>query len=355
MMDEEEAAFKIPPGSRVTISYPDADGNFSGKEYKVTLPPGQFLNVLAAPPSRHTRPPGNVQQNNIGSLASAPSAPRTPRAPRTIPAVKFPASPLTQGSSTTSAGHSAFSATTVPCSSPATSMPVSRPCATVPVLRPPASPTKVLAQGITGSPCYYVSDLDSDSDGSDDYGSYFLDVDIPESILGKSDPDTPVWKYRVFAHLAHPDELLWDDSCGGTNIYVITRGRCIGILADWKLVQELTQGVSNACQRSCRNIDQAIALYTAAYDNVAGHVPLAVVATKNLEGLISPVIDDRKKSVRGYDIDLQVYGDPLNYHASPISQKNVRQLVSPKSKKLASQALSPASQTSSQPGPSRLQ
>ncbi|KAK7452224.1 hypothetical protein VKT23_012329 [Stygiomarasmius scandens] len=138
-MDEEEAAFKIPPGSRVTISYPDADGNFSGKE---------VLNVLAAPPSRHTRPPGNVQQNNVGSPASAPSAPRTPRAPRTIPAVKFPASPLTQGSSTTSAGHSTFSATTVPCLSPATSTPVSHPCATVPVLCPPASPTKVLAQGM---------------------------------------------------------------------------------------------------------------------------------------------------------------------------------------------------------------
>ncbi|KAK7461782.1 hypothetical protein VKT23_008214 [Stygiomarasmius scandens] len=304
-MDNNSAAFRLPVGSKLIVTCPDSSGNSTQRQYHVSLPAGEFLNVIAV----------------ASAMVSVP--PSTPSASRTVQAV----SPLSPTPSVVNA---------VPASVPKT---------------PKVHGGKV--------PCYNASDFETESESSEDsYGrSYFTDVEIDEEILGSGDPndqDTPVFKYKAFARLAHPDELSWDDSRGGTDIYVVTRGRRIGIFADWSLVHELTYSVPNAVQQHCRSIDEALDVYQAAYDNIAGHVPLAVVPAKVT--ISNPIIDDNLKSIRGHDLDIRVVGDPAHIHVFPISCKNSGKVFvkTPQIGRTASQVLSPSrAGPSGTPGPSR--
>ncbi|KAK7436259.1 hypothetical protein VKT23_019223 [Stygiomarasmius scandens] len=316
-MDNNSAAFRLPVGSKLIVTCPDSSGNSTQRQYHISLPAGEFLNVIAAAsaPSRagHT------------TEAMASVSPSTPSALRTVQAVS-PLSP-TPSADAVSAGV-------------------------------PKTP-KVHGGKV---PCYDASDFETESESSEDsYGrSYFTDVEIDEEILGNGDPNDQgclVFKYKAFAHLAHPDELSWDDRRGCTDIYVVTRGRRVGIFADWSLVHELTNSVPNAVHQHCRSIDKALNVYQAAYDNVAGHIPLAVVPAKVT--ISNPIIDDNLKSIRGHDLDIRVFGDPVHIRVFPISRKSSGKVFvkTPQIGRTASQVLSPSQAgpkaSPGAPGPSR--
>ncbi|THU88234.1 hypothetical protein K435DRAFT_866472 [Dendrothele bispora CBS 962.96] len=148
-----------------------------------------------------------------------------------------------------------------------------------------------------------------------------------------------VFLYRGFSRPAHPDELLWDGTRGAAGIYVVTRGRRVGIFQDWAVVKDLTYGVSGAEYKRFELLDDAIQFYTAAYDNLEGYVKLAVVASEKF--LERPIVDDQDKEIRGHDVDIRVAVDGAirMFSVSPTSDRK-RKLPTPPMPTASTQVLS---------------
>ncbi|THU77424.1 hypothetical protein K435DRAFT_877860, partial [Dendrothele bispora CBS 962.96] len=142
---------------------------------------------------------------------------------------------------------------------------------------------------------------------------------IDEDLMVINDPGEflpPAYIYTGFARLAHPDELPWDGRRGTKDIYVVTRGRRVGIFADWVLVEDLAKGVRDAYFRKCDSVDEAVALYTAAYNQLPGHKKLEVVPVG--PSVDNPIVDDRSSLIRGQDVDIVVREVPtLTFHVVP--------------------------------------
>ncbi|THU89825.1 hypothetical protein K435DRAFT_802455 [Dendrothele bispora CBS 962.96] len=148
----------------------------------------------------------------------------------------------------------------------------------------------------------------------------------------------PAYIYTGFAQLAHPDELPWDGRRGTKDIYVVTHGRRVGIFADWVLVEDLAKGVRDAYFRKCDSVDEAVALYTAVYNQLPGHKKLEVVPVG--PSIDNPIVNDRSSLIRGQDVDIVVREVPtLTFHVIPAKTESPIHLTSTP---LVSQVLSPS-------------
>ncbi|KAK7448531.1 hypothetical protein VKT23_013795 [Stygiomarasmius scandens] len=263
--------FQLPPGSKLTISRPGQSN--SARTYKMILDAGQVMTVEA-----RSSDLGIPQIPTASSVVASPSTHRS-TASTCSPRPLSPTKPSTKR------------VAVVPPGSPSTPRHAKKK-AVFP------SPTK-FSQPIVLSEMSDLEDGGKD-DSENEYWKSFGEID--ENLIPVA--QHLVYQYRGFARLAHPDELSWDGSRGNSSIYVITRGRRVGLFADWSVVEDLTSNVPDSFYKKCASVDEAMNLYTSSYNGVPGYKKIEVLNAK--QPLENPVVDDWKKPLKGLDVDILV-------------------------------------------------
>ncbi|KAK7435751.1 hypothetical protein VKT23_019448 [Stygiomarasmius scandens] len=294
--------FQLPPGSKLIISRPGPSSYASSlgyPAYKVILDAGQVLTVEALSPDL-----GIPQIPTVNSIAASPST-HPPTSSPCSPRPVSPAKPSTKRLAVVPPGSP-----NTPRHSKKKAILPSLTKSSVPVVLSDMSDIddseddkkKVIFPSLPkpSQPAVVSNTSDADDSSENEYWKHVDDIDgslIPVS-------EHPVYRYRGFARLAHPDELSWDGSRGNTDIYVITRGRRVGLFADWSVVQDLTSGVPDPFYKKCTSVDDAINLYTGSYNGIPGYKKIEVLNAKR--PLENPIVDDWRKPLKGLDVDILV-------------------------------------------------